>query len=233
MRMRHAICLFIATTLSLCDSLPARAAELNEAALSANKAPPGAIWLDSLGVSYIEQEWGQARARRSVERHPLTIGGKVFRHGVGTHAASEMRIDLKGAAEQFVSFVGVDDETAKKGSVTFEVWVDGKRAAESGRMAGGDAPKRIDADLRGAKRMTLLVGDADDGIDFDHADWAGAVIVLAPGAAAKPQSVSLLEGAATVPAIIHSDSPQPAIHGPRIVGSTPGHAFQLPHSGHG
>ena len=111
--------------------------------------------------------------------------------------------------------------------MTFEVWVNGKRAAESGRMAGGDAPKRIDANLRGAKRMTLLVGDADDGIDFDHADWAGAVIVLAPGEAAKPQSVSLLEGAATVPAIIHSDSPQPAIHGPRIVGSTPGHAFNF------
>jgi alpha-galactosidase len=225
MSTRYACCLFAALAFSQAGHSWARAAELDEAALSADKAPAGTVWLDSLGVSYVEQEWGQPQSRRSVEKKPLTLGGKVFRHGIGTHAASEMRIDLKGAAEQFVSYVGVDDETAKKGSVTFEVWVDGKRAAESGRMEGGDIPKRIEANLRGAKRMTLLVGDADDGIGFDHADWAGAVIVLVPGAAAKPQSVSLLEGATTVPPIIHPESPLPAIHGPRIVGSTPGHDF--------
>ena len=47
-------------------------------------------------------------------------------------------------------------------------------------MKGGDAPKRVQADLHGAKRLSLMVGDCDDGIEFDHADWAGAVLALTP-----------------------------------------------------
>ena len=149
------------------------AAELNRAVLSGDKAPEGAIWLESLDISKIEQGWGQPHKGRSVENRPLTIHGQKFRHGVGTHAVSEMLIDLHGAAEQFDSFVGVDDEVTGTGTVSFEVWVDGKKAADSGRMKAGDAPKRLQADLHGGKFLTLLVGDCDDGVSFDHADWAG------------------------------------------------------------
>ena len=67
-----------------------------------------------------------------MENHPLTISGKVFPHGVGTHAVSEMHIDLHGAAEQFVSMVGVDDEPTMPGSITFEVWVDGRKQRKAG-----------------------------------------------------------------------------------------------------
>ena len=117
---------------SACSLPSAQAAELDQAALSGDKAPAGAIWLESLDLSKIEQGWGEPRAGRSVDDNPLKIHGQEFRHGVGTHAMSEMHIDLHGAAEQFVSMVGVDDE-AKTGTVSFEVWVDGKKAAESGR----------------------------------------------------------------------------------------------------
>ena len=37
-------------------------------------------------------------------------------------------------------------------------------------MRSGDAPKRLQADLHGARHLALLVGDGDDGIDYDHAD---------------------------------------------------------------
>ena len=87
--------------------------------------------------------------------------------------------------------VGMDDEALQTGTVTFEVWVDGKKVADSGRMKTGDAPKRLQADLHGAKRLSLLVGDCDDGIDFDHADWAGAVLVLPPALRQRPQTTAL------------------------------------------
>lgn len=222
---RHTWCLFAVISLSACGLSSVRAAELDQAALAGSKLPPDAIWLDSLDINNFEQGWGQPRARRSVERHPLTIHGQVFKRGVGTHAVSEVNISLNGAAEQFVSMVGVDDDTDHKGSVSFEVLVDNKKVAESGRMVGGDAPKRLQADLHGAKRLTLLVGDADDGNEYDHADWAGAVIVLAAEATARPQTLAIFN-TATVPSdISHADAAEPAIHGPRIVGSTPGHAF--------
>jgi alpha-galactosidase len=216
--------LSLVTLLAACSLPSAQAAELDQAALSGDKAPAGAIWLESLDLSKIEQGWGEPRAGRSVGDNPLKIHGQEFRHGVGTHAMSEMHIDLHGAAEQFVSMVGVDDE-AKTGTVSFEVWVDGKKTAESGAMKGGDAAKRVQADLHGAKRLSLIVGDCDDGIEFDHADWAGAVIVLAAGATERPQTS--MPPQAAPPQIAQEESPLPAIHGARIVGSTPGRPFQF------
>ena len=225
MSTRIAPSLCLATLFSALLVSAAKTAELDQEALSGAKAPQGAIWLDSLDVSKIEQGWGQPHAGGSVEGHALRIHGQRFEHGVGTHAVSEVHIDLHGAAEQFVSFVGVDDETGNKGSVTFEVWVDGKNVAQSGAMRGGDTPKRLEANLHGAKRLTLVVGDADDGVDFDHADWAGAVLVLAEGASQKPQTTAVPEVPAVVPDIVREDSPKPAIHGARVVGSTPGRPF--------
>jgi alpha-galactosidase len=223
MLTRYVCCLSVAITLSVCIPLAARAAELDQAALAGDKAPDGAIWLESLDLSKIDQGWSEPHAGRSVDNNPLKIHGQQFRHGVGTHAVSDMHIDLKGAAEKFVSMVGVDDESGRRGTVSFEVLVDGKKVAGSGRMKGGDAAKRLEADLRGAKQLALLVEDADDGITNDHADWAGALIVLAAGATERPQTVGSPDAAP--PAIAHDESPLPAIHGPRITGSTPGRPF--------
>ena len=190
MLTRLACFLSVVTLLSVCFLPSARATELDQAALSGDKAPQGAIWLESLDLSKIEQGWGQPHAGRSVDNNPLQIHGQHFRHGVGTHAVSEMHIDLHGAAEQFVSMVGVDDEARQTGTVTFEVWVDGKKVAESGRMQSRQRAEALQADLHGAKHLSLLVGDCDDGIDFDHADWAGAVLVLAPGHGQRPQTAT-------------------------------------------
>ena len=88
--------------------------------------------------------------------------------------------------------VGIDDAVsagrngqppASRGSAVFGVWVDGKKVADSGVMKGGDAPKLLTADLKGAKRLTLAVNDGNDGTGSDNANWAGAVITMADGTA--------------------------------------------------
>ena len=193
------------------------------AALRGKDAPPGAIWLDSLDVSKVEQDWGKPGAGCSVEKHPLRIHGVSFVHGLGTHAQSEMWIDLKRARLKFLAMVGVDDETGGKGSVGFEVWVDGKKAADTGPIKGGSEAKLLSVDLRGARQLHLLVNDADDGIDFDHADWAGALLLLDATASARPESVAVVLPPA--PPIARENSPLPAIHSPTITGSTPGRPF--------
>ncbi len=152
------------------------------AALRGKDAPAGAIWLDSLDVNKIEQSWAVARAGCSAESHPIQIHGVGFVHGIGTYSVSEMWIDLKGAATKFVGMVGVDDDAHGKGSVGFEVWVDGKKVVETDVMRGGNEAKMLSADLRGARRLLLRVNDGGDGTDYDRADWAGAILELAPGA---------------------------------------------------
>ena len=193
------------------------------AALRGKDAPAGAIWLDSLDVNKIEQSWAVARAGCSAESHPIQIHGVGFVHGIGTYSVSEMWIDLKGAATKFVGMVGVDDDAHGKGSVGFEVWVDGKKVVETDVMRGGNEAKMLSADLRGARRLLLRVNDGGDGTDYDRADWAGAILELAPGAKARPETID--PPWPVGPPIAHENSPRPAIHAPTITGATPGRPF--------
>jgi len=214
-------------------------------ALRSIEAPPGAIWLDSFDLSTMTQDFGEPHAGKSVEGTPLRLGGAVYPHGVGTHANSTFWVDLKGAAMKFAAVVGLDNERPDSGSVTFEVWVDGKRKADTGVMRGGDAPKLVSVDLVGAKNMMLTVTDAGDGIGNDHADWAGAMIALAAGASARSQAggappasalpQALKPAPEPLPVIASGVSARPAIHGPRIAGATPGRPFLflIPATGEG
>jgi alpha-galactosidase len=196
------------------------------AELQAANAPADAVWLDTLDLKNVVQGFGAPMAGRSVENHPLALNGKVYPHGVGTHAVGCMTVDLHGNAVRFQSAVGVDDDRKGSGSVTFSVWVDGRKMTETPVLHGGDAAQSISVDLTGAKKLMLLVGDGGDGNRDDHADWAGALITLVPGATQKPETIAIGQEPARLK-ILPAD-PAPVIHGPRIVGATPGHPFLFP-----
>ncbi|MDE2127906.1 MAG: NPCBM/NEW2 domain-containing protein [Armatimonadetes bacterium] len=185
--------------------------------------PAGAIWLDSLDVSTIQQGWGQPHAGQSVGGSAITLGQMVYAHGVGTHARSEFNIRLNGSATRFVSMVGVDAESGTRGSVVFQVWADGLKRASTPLLRGGDPPVLVSANLNGAKTMQLVVTDGGDGIDFDHADWAGAVLYLKPGARFRPTAMK--PDVAPPRLIVPAEVMRPEIHYPRITGCTPGHPF--------
>ena len=210
---------------AFCLGLPLRAQEIPPELRSA-QAPANSVWLDSLDLKHARQDYGSAQAGRSVDNTPLTLGGKTYPHGVGTHSVGYLSIDLHGAVIRFQSVVGVDDQKKGIGSVTFSVWVDGKKISETGVLHSGDAPKLLSVDLTGAQKLLLVVGDAGDGNKNDHADWAGALFTLAPGATQKPQTVALGDGPPRLK-ILPAD-PKPALHGPRITGATPGHPFLFP-----
>ncbi|MFI5387258.1 MAG: NPCBM/NEW2 domain-containing protein [Fimbriimonadales bacterium] len=182
------------------------------------------IRLESLDLTKMVCGWEHPRANKSVGGAPLKIGGVAFEHGVGTHAISEYRIRLNGGAESFSAQVGVDDETGPRGSVEFQVWVDGKRRWTSGVMKGKMPAKPCSVSLAGAKEMTLSVGDAEDGIDYDHADWADAVIALRLGGAAPVALKTEIKVEPPIP-IAYGDPKGVMIHGPRVIGCTPGRPF--------
>jgi alpha-galactosidase len=176
--------------------------------------------LEALQLQYVEQEWGQPQPNQSVDRHPLTIGGKQFEHGLGTHANSVFRLALGGKGERFTASVGVDDEVGKQGSVEFQVTGDGKTLWESGVLHGGDPAKEVSVPLDGVKLLILTVGDAGDGISYDHADWADARIVMKEG---KPEATAPVREPAV--ALTPKAPPQPRINGARVVGVRPGSPF--------
>lgn len=110
-----------------------------------------------------EREAGDGRA--------LTLNGQTFARGFGTHAGSSMTFDLGGRCQSFTASVGVDDEVGDRGSVIFQVYADGAKLYDSGRMTGKSATKTLRVSVAGKRELRLVVTDAGDGNQFDHADW--------------------------------------------------------------
>jgi hypothetical protein len=122
----------------------------------------------------MHQDWGEPQVNRSILKQPLTIRGKKFERGVGTHAASSYRLNLDGGTQRFEASVGLDDSANGKGSVVFRIVADEKTVFDSGVLRFKTPEKRVSVDLQGVKSLLLIVTDAGDGLEFDHCDWADA-----------------------------------------------------------
>ncbi len=103
--------------------------------------------------------------------NPLTIGGEVYAKGLGVHADSTVEYYAGGACSAVTARVGVDDEKGAKGSVNFEIWADGTKAASTGVLTNATPARPVSADVTGAQVVRLVVTDGGDGDDSDHADW--------------------------------------------------------------
>ena len=178
------------------------------------------IPLTALDLGKMRQGWGKPQIDRSIREKPLSIGGQKFDHGVGTHANSIVWIDLAGGTEKFLATVGVDDAAGGAASIDFKIIGDGKKLWESGVMKPGQAAKPVDVDLKDVKTLLLLVGDAGDGVAFDHADWADARFVVS---GAKPKTIDGPREEAVI--LTPTPSSVPRINGPRVFGCRPGKPF--------
>ena len=117
------------------------------------------------------------RRDASVDGHPLRIGGKTYRKGLGVHTRCRLVYALDGAYRSFITDVGIDDEVGDKGSADVRVLVDGKLKFERKALTGRAAPLRIELDVAGAKRLTLIA-DFGPQLDIaDHVDWANARLI--------------------------------------------------------
>lgn len=143
-------------------------------ALGESSETTSSVGLGELDLTYVSQGWGKPQPNKNCVEKPITIAGRQFETGLGTHAASVMHLELDGRVTKFSALVGVDDSAGKRGSVVFRVYGDGRVLFDSGIVRGGEEAKPLEVNLRGIRHMVLYVGSADDGVDFDHADWADA-----------------------------------------------------------
>jgi alpha-galactosidase len=186
--------------------------------------------LQNLDVSGITVGYGEPHKNLSIDSHPLTIQGKVYDKGIGVHAISEAEIRLGGNGITFSSVVGLDDETQGRGSIRFIVYGDGKQLAKTPVLNSQHPMETLTVDVRGVKVLKLVVDDAGDGIDYDHADWANPVVTLAdPTILPK---IAVADMGPTYP-IAPVDLVHTRINGASVVGCTPGYpfSFRVPVSG--
>ncbi|KUN22841.1 alpha-galactosidase [Streptomyces corchorusii] len=142
--------------------------------------PAGTSYLGDLPWLSATSGWGPVERNTSNgesaagDGSPLTIGGTVYAKGLGVHALSDISFYTGGACEKVTAEVGVDDEKGTKGTVAFEIWADGTKAASTGVLTNAMPAQPLTADVTGAQVVRLVVTDGGDGVDSDHADWADA-----------------------------------------------------------
>jgi alpha-galactosidase len=193
--------------------------------LMAHRVSAETVWLDDLNLALATQGWGQPHKKQSVEGHAVTIGGKTFARGFGTHAESILSVNLDGAASKFSALVGVDDEVNRNpaASVEFIVIGDGKPLWQSGVMRAGAAAKECEVVLAGVKSLVLEVENSGEGIDFDHADWAEAKFETDGSRPPAAVAGSMLPAE---PYILTPAPPAtPRINGASVFGVRPGSPF--------
>lgn len=103
----------------------------------------------------------------------IKLNGKVYKKGLGVHANSELKFKINSNYKRFKSYIAVDDPK-EKGTVIFQILLDGKKVFDSGIMNGSSKNKLVDIDVSNHSEIKLIVNDAGDGKDFDSADWADA-----------------------------------------------------------
>jgi alpha-galactosidase len=133
------------------------------------------VWLDQLDLTTATQGNGTPKKNRSVDNKVLTIAGKTYERGFGTHSVSSLLILLEGKATSFTAQVGLDDEIiGHNAAAEFVVIGDGQKLWSSGVMRSKDTARTCSVSLAGIKKLELLVADGHNGNYYDHADWVNA-----------------------------------------------------------
>jgi alpha-galactosidase len=136
------------------------------------------IWLDDLKIQTYSEGIASVSARKPGGIDSIMIGGIYFERGVGVQTISVLSFYLDGNAKQFNAVVSADDKGSKAFPVKFFVVADRKILFESGEMKAGDAPQKVNVNLKGIKRLGLLVTDNNDASNNIFAYWANAQIVM-------------------------------------------------------
>ena len=117
---------------------------------------------------------------------PLTLGEKVYSHGLFMDAPATVRVRLDKPAKEFSATVGVDNisDTQKRpevGSVRFQVNVAGKRMLRSSLRKLNDKPLSIKVPLNDETEFFIEVDDGGNGRAYDQAVLANAEVTFQDG----------------------------------------------------
>jgi NPCBM/NEW2 domain len=145
------------------------------------------IYCSDLTAVSATSGWSSVQKDMSIDKKPITLMGKVYPKGLGTHAPSEIVYSLNGKYQTFSADVGIDDETAGKGSVEFQVYADDSLLFKSGVIKGNSIVKKISVVIIGKNKLKLVTTIGTDTYDMDDADWAGAQLV-------EKEAVAILPG---------------------------------------
>lgn len=160
------------------------------------------IRLSSLEIEKTKCGWENHTPKKdkSIDGNNITVGGKVYESGVGTHGPSQIILKLNGSVTDFHTVLGVDDEVKEAGNFDYHVYVKAEGGATEDVAKGtinrfSNQSVDIHADnLSGWKYLYLETSNGNDGTNTcDHVDWANAYLVFQDQNSTRPCIVSAEE----------------------------------------
>jgi TolB-like protein len=147
------------------------------------KSDPNIVFLSDLEWTSASNGWGPVEldmtngGDKEGDGSRINLGGRIYQKGLGVHAYSEILYNLDGKYSRFLADIGLESD---KGTVVFEVWVDGNQVYSSGVMTIRHT-KKVNVDVSGKNEHQLIVTDAGDGNSGERVVWAGARLMVSPG----------------------------------------------------
>ena len=142
------------------------------------KPPVPDIYLSEVDYIKAVDHFDKPKVNKSTRNNPLQINGKLYEHGLGVYADSEVTYAVDSSYARFVAEVGLDDGILKNRNhqntlVIFQVWVDDHLVGESPEMM--IEHNRIwyfNIPLPNNSNTIKLKVVGFEGVD--HADWVNA-----------------------------------------------------------
>lgn len=132
-------------------------------------------------IHCISQDWGKLRTGTSVTGGPLCLAGNIYSTGLGTHAESKIRIQLRSGILRLTGLCGVDDNTGTRKNckaLVFSIEAGRKKIWESKPQLAESRPAEIDIPMNGIREFFLCVRGP---ITHAHADWVNLKAHLTNG----------------------------------------------------
>jgi hypothetical protein len=146
-------------------------------------------YISDLAESYWQNPWGDGNKNLSHDGNPILIAGVEYSKGLGMHANAEVHYPLcDWDYNQFMTYIGHDDEANGGDGVIFKVALDYDTVFTSNAKKWGDPAELIKLSVAGVDTLRLLI-DMIDNDGYDHADWADAILYKAVTGIDRPDDL--------------------------------------------
>ncbi len=156
---------------------------LSVAILNSSYLFSGRVSLTSFKPIVVKQDYGTLQINKSTDSSTgwkdwsrLSNNYFYYRKGFGSHANSYLVFDIDRKFKRFATDFGVDTEADTPATVIFKIYGDSKELFAGKKMGRFDFPQHTEVDVTNVKNLELVITDAGDGINSDHADWLNPVL---------------------------------------------------------
>ena len=120
--------------------------------------------LETAKTPSVVSTWYRLRVDEGFYGGPLILDAHTYEKGLALHSRTKLSYRLTREFQRFAAIAGIDDRNRSDGNVTLTISGDGKQLLSEN--VAGSKQINIDLDLRGVRRLEILVDYGDDNVGY-------------------------------------------------------------------